>query len=528
MSINELSIYFFPGGGHNHDGENSSLIETNAYSIFDFNYSTQIGGPSRSAKQQENLEGFRQLIIDLVNNSILAPAGLILQEGMVNGNAHIVSNSITASEIAAQTITSGLIAANAIVAGLIDADAVTAREIAANTITADEIASNTITANEIAANTITANEIATATITADLLSANIVLINQVIASNNYVTGVSGWAIDGNGVAEFSNSIFRGTVLTSNIQATGGSIGGWDISSDVISSASGDIALYADDISGSLVAGTNVNNQISLLSDGSLSAVASNIETTINVPYIFGGNQFTFIVKSVTAPLNAVRISPSRVLVTTTNNQIGLDANDGINTNLGIIAGGQIEGDTIYSNDTIYAGGTGVYYNTSNLPGSRFGMSFGWDAPIAAVSFIVNNDTNVDGYILPDGFYSDRRIKSNISPLGNELLEKIYSIKTYEFDYNDNTPHELLRGKHDIGVIADEIELLFPEIVINKNDPEKYRQVLYIKAIPLLLGVIGDLNSRLIAVEQLNSEINELKSKVSELESYLFNGPNNEV
>lgn len=439
--INETGVFFFPGGGHSHDGQNSSFIDVTAYSVFDFEWSTSLGGPDRVRRLDRNYTAFREFIINTVNQSILNPAGIFYQPGSINGSSHIISSSITANEIQAGTITG------------------------------------------------------------NLLNANVVLVNQIIASNNYVAGVSGWAIDGDGTAEFSNSIFRGTVVTSNIAATGGTIGGWNISSDLISSAGGDIALYADDVTGSLVAGTNANNQISLLSDGSLSAVASNIETTINVPYIFGGNSFTFIVKSVSTPLNAVRISPSRVITTTASNQITLDANDGINTNLGIIAGGQIQGDTIYSDGTIYAGDTGVYYNTSNLPGSRFGMSFGWDSPIAAVSFIVNNDTNVDGYILPDGFYSDRRIKSNISLLSNELLEKIYSIKTYEFDYNDSIPHESLRGKHDIGVIADELELLFPEIVINKEDPEKYKQVLYIKTIPLLLGVIGDLNTRLKALEQ---------------------------
>ena len=469
--INETGVYFFPGGGHDHDGESASLIDTNSYSIFDFPWTTEIGGPDRKRRLENNYNSFKNFIITTVNDSIIRPAGIFFQPGSINASSDIITNSITTNLIQAGAIT------------------------------ADLIQANTITATQIAANTITANKIAAGTITGDLLNANVVLVNQAILSNNYVTGVSGWAIDGDGAAEFSNSIFRGTVVTSNIAATGGTIGGWNISSDIISSAGGDIALYADDVAGYLVAGTDVNNQIVLLSDGSLSAVASNVETTINAPYIFGGNQFTFIVKSVTTPLNAVRISPSRVIATTASNVATMDAVDGINTNLGITAGGQIQGDTIYSNGTMYAGGTGVYYNTSNLPGSRFGMSFGWDGPIAAVSFIVNNDTNVDGYILPDGFYSDRRIKSNISSLTPELLEKIYSIKTYEFNYNDNVPHESLRGKHDVGVIADELELLFPEIVINKEDPEKYKQVLYIKTIPLLLGVIGNLNARLKALEQ---------------------------
>lgn len=158
-------------------------------------------------------------------------------------------------------------------------------------------------------------------------------------------------------------------------------------------------------------------------------------------------------------------------------------------------------------DGINAGNGGVTYIVSNLPGTNFPMAFGWDGGNAEITFIVNNDVNVDGFIVPDGFYSDRRLKENITSLSNEVLEKIYSIKIYQFDYKDDIPYESLRGKHSFGVIADEIESLFPELIVHKDDLEKYKQVVYVKAIPLLLGVIGDLNSRLLAVEQSISEIN---------------------
>ena len=159
---------------------------------------------------------------------------------------------------------------------------------------------------------------------------------------------------------------------------------------------------------------------------------------------------------------------------------------------------------ITGTDGISAGGGGVTYNVTNLPGTNFPMAFGWDGTNAEITFIVNNDVNVDGFIVPDGFYSDRRLKENISSLSNEVLEKIYSIKIHEFNYKDDVPYESLRGKRSFGVIADEMESLFPELIVHKDDLEKYKQVVYVKAIPLLLGVIGDLNSRLIAVEQLNS------------------------
>ena len=183
--INESGVSFYPGGGHNHDGENSTLINTSVYSVYDFPVQI-IGDPNRTADQIRNLDSFKQLIIDTVNQSIIAPSGIVFQQGIVNGSAHIISRSISTETIAT--------------------DAITANEIAANTITANEIAANTITANEIAAGAITASE----------LAANIVLVNNIISSNNYVTGVSGWAINSNGTAEFDSASIRGAITADEI------------------------------------------------------------------------------------------------------------------------------------------------------------------------------------------------------------------------------------------------------------------------------------------------------------------------
>lgn len=173
--INESGVSFYPGGGHNHDGQNSTLINTSVYSVYDFPVQI-IGDPSRTADQIRNLDSFKQLIIDTVNQSIIAPAGVVFQQGVINGSAHIISRSISTEIIAADAIT----------------------------------------ANEIAANTITANEIAVGTITADLFASNIILVGQVIKSNNYVTGVSGWAINGNGAAEFDSASIRGLITADAI------------------------------------------------------------------------------------------------------------------------------------------------------------------------------------------------------------------------------------------------------------------------------------------------------------------------
>ena len=84
--INESGVSFYPGGGHNHDGQNSTLINTSVYSVYDFPVQI-IGDPSRTADQIRNLDSFKQLIIDTVNQSIIAPSGIVFQLGIINGSA---------------------------------------------------------------------------------------------------------------------------------------------------------------------------------------------------------------------------------------------------------------------------------------------------------------------------------------------------------------------------------------------------------------------------------------------------------
>jgi hypothetical protein len=190
-SISENAISFYASGGHSHDGSTSSLIKTDSYSIYDFNPSFVGDNPERRRAQVNNYNSFRQLVVNTINSTVLEPAGIVLQDNIINSR-NIISGSITAVEIAS------------------------------NTITADNIAANTITSNNIAANTITANNIAAGAITADELSASLVLVNNVIRSNNFngtiaannvITsqGTSGWAITSSGDAVFSNTAIRGTL-----------------------------------------------------------------------------------------------------------------------------------------------------------------------------------------------------------------------------------------------------------------------------------------------------------------------------
>ena len=95
--------------------------------------------------------------------------------------------------------------------------------------------------------------------------------------------------------------------------------------------------------------------------------------------------------------------------------------------------------------------------------------------------------------------SDKRLKDNITPISNPI-EKIQKIGGYEFDWIPTENIHSYEG-HDIGVIAQEIEEVLPELVTTRDNG--YKAVKYDKIVALLIEAIKD----------QQKQIDELKSKI---------------
>lgn len=93
--------------------------------------------------------------------------------------------------------------------------------------------------------------------------------------------------------------------------------------------------------------------------------------------------------------------------------------------------------------------------------------------------------------------SDKRLKENITPI-SKPLDKLKQIGGYEFDWNDK--QDVHEG-HDVGVIAQEIEAILPELVQTRDSG--YKAVSYEKLVALLIE----------AVKEQQSQIDELKAKL---------------
>ena len=99
--------------------------------------------------------------------------------------------------------------------------------------------------------------------------------------------------------------------------------------------------------------------------------------------------------------------------------------------------------------------------------------------------------------------SDKNLKDNLVKISNPN-EKIKKINGYEFDWNDK--HSLFKNTHDVGVVAQEIEEVLPEIVNQREDG--YKAVKYEKIIALLIESNKDLLTRIEKLENIIKNLDQ--------------------
>ena len=103
--------------------------------------------------------------------------------------------------------------------------------------------------------------------------------------------------------------------------------------------------------------------------------------------------------------------------------------------------------------------------------------------------------------------SDERLKENIIPISN-ALDKLDKIEGVEFDWTDEFIETESGGKgvdgfhfrkHDVGIIAQQIKEVLPEVVAER--PDGYLAVKYDKIIPLLIQCIKELKEEVIELKR---------------------------
>ncbi|MGI6854455.1 tail fiber domain-containing protein [Mesorhizobium sp. 1B3] len=101
-------------------------------------------------------------------------------------------------------------------------------------------------------------------------------------------------------------------------------------------------------------------------------------------------------------------------------------------------------------------------------------------------------------------YSDPRLKDDVERIENALWI-IHRLDGVRFTWNGRTALIGQPGKRDIGVLADQVEAVLPEIVGRSiedaaNGDERWRTVDYDKLVPVLIEAIKELTARVEALE----------------------------
>lgn len=184
----------------------------------------------------------------------------------------------------------------------------------------------------------------------------------------------------------------------------------------------------------------------------------------------------------------------------------------------------INADTLISYGVSYASATGGFASSTYAVGVRnpiwrFGNADGYglsyfqgtagDASQDTIGFHFGTATSAGSQfkMRGDGVFfasndiiafssSDRQLKDNITPIEN-ALEKLKQIGGYTFDWNDK---QEVHSGHDVGVIAQEVELVLPEVVTTRDTG--YKAVKYEKIVPLLIEAIKEQQRQIEELKQL--------------------------
>lgn len=203
----------------------------------------------------------------------------------------------------------------------------------------------------------------------------------------------------------------------------------------------------------------------------------------------GGGDGGFILRQWTYASNYASLA--------TNGMSGLEycmISDGTNTFLGAGTGGalRLRGPANDSSPQIEINGSLCKVDTG-------------DFKVEDGSIAVGNITNstTDGRIDASNDIvafstSDIRLKDNVKTI-DKALDKVNKIQGIEFDWIEK---EEVHGNsgHDIGVIAQEIEKVLPDVVTTRDNG--YKAVKYEKIVPLLIEAIKDLSKQVDGLKRL--------------------------
>lgn len=341
-------------------------------------------------------------------------------------------------------------------------------------------------------------------------------ISQLNNDSNFISSFT------NTQNQYSTSVVSSSGIKLRLSGTGHN---GNTTDDVKFAAGSNVSIVRTDASTITISSTDTNTDTVDMGDGFKVANSSGDDqftVTENEEIRFAGSGATSV--SFDSSTQKVTISSTDTNTQATRGTLGIDTDDDVTFD-DITAGGTsksantaikaLAGDSYRAGFEAYGSsqGTGyLYIGQSSTYGG--GISYNGDSSPAFISgessdaitffrrsngtdtevfhYMYNADTvNFNGDIVAY-HSSDKRLKTNILPI-ESALDKIDKLGGYTFDW---VPTEEVHSNEgtDIGVIAQEIEEQFPELVTTRENG--YKAVKYDKLVAVLLQGIKELRQEI--------------------------------
>jgi Chaperone of endosialidase len=182
----------------------------------------------------------------------------------------------------------------------------------------------------------------------------------------------------------------------------------------------------------------------------------------------------------------------------------------------------------------YGGGAGIFVNTNNTSSGLYGLDvYNGSSHV----LYARNDGNVGIYTSSPGTYnlyvngtayssggwtgSDFRWKKDIEPLEN-VIQEIMQLNGVRYTWRkEEFPEMNFDAGTQIGIIAQDVEKIFPELVRTNSDG--YKAVAYEKLTAVLVEGIKEqqkiIESQMNKITEQESQIESLKSRIEKIENW---------
>ena len=395
--------------------------------------------------------------------------------------AEIADDAITAAKIADDAVGAAAIANNAINSanmitgeiintGNIVGDAVTQAKIADDAVGADQLASNSVVTASIVDLNVNAAKIANATITDGKIVDDTITSSKLSFVEDSVAVTAGKILVADGSTYDAESMSGDATI-----AAGGAL---TIANDAVTAAKTSFLGTVD------VAANSTARILSKQSDGEYDGVTPSGDVTMSQ-----AGAFT-ISPAITLSGSAPSITLDDTGNSGTSPTISSDNNDG---DLLITAG---KANAEVEIKTGNGSGTGTTRLQAGELVAKNNAGSADEGIKVTGSIYATVDIVADGDVVAD-LDSDERLKNNITPI-KDPLEKVNELSGNTFSWNEKSH----KDGDDVGVIAQEVQRLFPSAVRVKDNG--FLKVDYVRLIPVLIESIKVLSQKVQDLEDGNT------------------------